>query len=144
MSTPHEDNTVQIGGLTLRFLVDETTGPTDVIIFEMTILPGARVPEPHYHATVDEFGYVLEGTMTSTIAGTPRDYTPGESLWIPRGTMHHHANRSEAPAKALFTLNPGTINKSYFQAIAEAVNVPGRPDPAKIQAIMERYGLHVA
>jgi hypothetical protein len=43
---------IGIGGLELRFLVDETQGSGDLVIFEMTIQPNARVPIPHYHREV--------------------------------------------------------------------------------------------
>jgi quercetin dioxygenase-like cupin family protein len=132
---------VRIGALELRFHIDETQGSHDLVIFEFLIPPGARVPEPHYHRDVDEFLYGLEGTVTSTVDGTARELLPGETLFIPRGQVHHHTNLSGNPAKALVTLNPGSIGRRYFEEIAEAVNVPGKPDGAKIHEIMLRHGL---
>jgi hypothetical protein len=41
-------DTVRIGGMELRFLVDETQGSGDLVMFEMTVLPNARVPVAHY------------------------------------------------------------------------------------------------
>ena len=38
-------------------------------------------------------------------------------------------------------LTPGTIGRGYFEEVAEAVSGPGRPDPARLQAIMLRHGL---
>jgi hypothetical protein len=35
---------IRIGGIELRFLVDETQGSGDLVIFEMTVQPNARVP----------------------------------------------------------------------------------------------------
>ncbi len=55
---------IRIGGLELRFLVDETQGSGDLVIFEMTVHPNARVPVPHYHREVDEIIYGLSGTLT--------------------------------------------------------------------------------
>jgi hypothetical protein len=37
---------IRIGGLELRFLVDETQGSGDLVIFEMTVQPNARSPCP--------------------------------------------------------------------------------------------------
>ncbi len=135
---------VRIGALELTFHLDETQGSGDVIIFDFLIPPGARVPEPHFHRDVDEFLYGLEGVMTSTVDGTVREVRPGETLFIPRGQMHHHTNLSDKPAKALVTLNPGTIGKRYFEEIGAAVGGPGKPDPAVVKAVMERYGLITA
>lgn len=140
MQQPDSNAVVRIGALELTFLVDETQGSGDLVIFEFLVPPGARVPEPHYHRFVDEFVYGLEGTLTSTINGQRRELKTGESLMIPRGTMHHHANLHDVPAKALVTLNPGSIGKRYFVEIGAAVS-SGPPDPAVIADIMARYDL---
>src|SRR3954469_16185452 len=107
----HQDSNavVRIGALELRFLLDETQGSGDLVIFEFLVPPGARVPEPHYHRNVDEFVYGLEGTLTCTVNGESRELKAGDSLMIPRGVKHHHANLHDVPAKALVTLNPGSI-----------------------------------
>ncbi len=134
---------VRIGALELRFLLDETQGSGDLIVFEFLVPPGARVPEPHYHRGVDEFVYGLSGVLTSTLNGTTYELRAGDSLFIPRGAIHHHSNPSGAPAKALVTLNPGSIGKRYFEEIGAAVAGPGRPDPAVIADLMARYDLVV-
>ncbi|MGH6673724.1 MAG: hypothetical protein ACRECE_02030 [Xanthobacteraceae bacterium] len=38
-------------------------------------------------------------------------------------------------------MNKGTIGRGYFEAMAEAINVPGKPDMAKVKEIMLRHGL---
>jgi quercetin dioxygenase-like cupin family protein len=143
MPSPDVSSLVRIGALELRFLLDETQGSGDLIVFEFLVPPGARVPEPHYHLGVDEFLYGLEGVVTSRVNDTTHELRAGETLFIPRGAMHHHSNQSDKPAKALVTLNPGTINKRYFQEIGAAVGGPGKPDPAVIADIMARYDLIV-
>jgi quercetin dioxygenase-like cupin family protein len=62
-------DTVRIGGMELRFLVDETQGSGDLVMFEMTVLPNARVPVAHYHREVDEIVYGLSGALTTTVDG---------------------------------------------------------------------------
>jgi quercetin dioxygenase-like cupin family protein len=125
----------------LRFHVDENDGSGDLVMFEFMVPPGARVPEPHFHETVDEVIYGLEGTMTTMRDGERHEIRPGDSLLIRRGQVHHHANVADAPAKAMVVLNPGTIGRRYFEEIAEVVNVPGKPDLAKVREIMARHGM---
>ena len=43
------DNLIQIGSLELRFLVDETQGSVNLVMFEFMVPPNGRVPAPHYH-----------------------------------------------------------------------------------------------
>lgn len=132
---------VRIGAMELRFHLDENDGSGDLVMFEFMVPPGARVPEPHYHETVDEVIYGLEGTMTTMRDGERHEIRAGDSLLIRRGQVHHHANHAEVPAKAMVVLNPGSIGRRYFEEIAEVVNVPGKPDLARVREIMARHGL---
>ena len=132
---------IRIGGLELRFLVDETQGSGDLVIFEMTVHPNARVPVAHYHREVDEIVYGLSGALTTTVDGRKREVRAGESVLIPRGAVHHHENLGGETSRTLFVLNPGGIGRAYFEEIAEAVSGPGKPDPARLKEIMLRHGL---
>jgi quercetin dioxygenase-like cupin family protein len=132
---------IHLGGMELRFLVDETQGSGDHEMFEMTIAPHARVPVPHYHREVDEVIYGLSGTITTTMDGVAHEIGAGAHLLIPRGSVHHHANPHEETARALFVLNPGSIGRSYFAAMAREVAGPGKPDPARMKEIMLAHGL---
>lgn len=139
-----DDSVLRLGAMELRFHVDENDGSGELVMFEFMVPPGARVPEPHYHVAVDEVIYGLEGTMTTMRDGERHEIRPGASLLIRRGQVHHHANVGDVPAKAIVVLNPGTIGRRYFEEIAEVVNVPGKPDLAKVREIMERHGLVAA
>ena len=132
---------IRLGGMELRFLVDETQGKGDLVMFEMTIAPQARVPVPHYHREVDEVVYGLSGTLTSTLDGAKHEIGAGGHLLIERGRVHHHANLHEETARVLVVLNPGSIGRGYFAAIAQEVAGPGKPDPARMKEIMLAHGL---
>ncbi len=132
---------VRIGAMELRFLVDETRGSGDLVMFEFAVPAGARVPAPHHHRDVDEAVYGLEGTLTMTVDGERQEVRPGDVAFIPRGSVHHHENLHEGTARALIVLTPGSIGRRYFEEVAEAVNVPGKPHPARITEVMLRHGL---
>ena len=136
-----KDATVRIGEMDLRFLVDENEGSGDLVMFEFTVPTNARVPVPHYHEKVDEVIFGLEGTLTVTRDGMTHEIRKGDVIFIPRGAVHHHKNVHEGAARALVVLNPGSIGRRYFEEIAEAVNVPGKPDLERIGAVMTRHGL---
>ena len=135
---------LKLGAIELLFHVDENNGSGDLVMFEFMVPPGARVPEPHYHEAVDEVIYGVEGTVTTMRDGERHEIRPGDSLLIRRGQVHHHANVGDISAKAMVVLNPGTIGRRYFEEIAEVVNVPGKPDMAKVREIMARHGLVAA
>ena len=127
------DDVIRIGSLELRFLVDETRAGGSVVVFEFVVPPNARVPAPHYHREVDEVVYVLDGTVTTTLDGRKQELRRGESLFVPRGSVHNHENFHPETARALITLTPGSIGRRYFEEVAREVNVPGKPDLAKIK-----------
>jgi quercetin dioxygenase-like cupin family protein len=136
-----KDNVIRIGAMELRFLVDETQGAGDLVMFEFVVPPNARVPAPHYHRDVDEAVYGLEGVLTTVSDGELHEVAPGNSVFIPRGVVHHHENPHDSTAKALIILTPGSIGRRYFEEMAAVVNVPGKPDLEKAKEIMLRYGL---
>ena len=132
---------VRIGALELNFLLDETQGSNDLVMFEMTVPSDSRVPVPHYHKDVDELMYGLDGTFTMTADNEKHEVGPGDSLFVGRGRIHHFTNASPSTARVLVVLNPGSIGRKYFEEIAQAINVPGKPDQAKVEKIMLRHGL---
>ena len=132
--------TVRMGGITLRFLVDETMGRGEMIMFEMVIAPGAKVPVAHYHQAVDEAVYGLGGELTTTIDGTAHVLRTGDHAFIPRGAVHRHENLGSEAARSLIVLTPGSIGRRYFEEMAAELAVPP-PDQARLRAIMERHGL---
>jgi quercetin dioxygenase-like cupin family protein len=86
--------------------------------------------------------YVLEGCLRYSVDGDTRDLLPGERMYTPKGSVHGFSNPNAETAKALIVLTPD-IGVQYFRDIAEAVNGPGGPDPAKVVAVMARYGLQL-
>lgn len=134
-------NTVRVGALELRFLVDESHGADQLVMFECLIPPDARVPAPHYHDAVDEGVYGLDGVITTTVDGRKLELGRGQSVFIPRGCVHQHENLGCEPAKALMVLTPGSIGRRYFEEVAAEVNGPGAPDPERVKAVMLRHGL---
>ena len=139
--TNHASDTVRLGPLELRFLVDEKKSDGKIVMFEFTIPPRAQVPVRHYHETVDEVIYGLAGTTTTSLDGHKHELHAGQNLLIPRGSVHTHENLHDEPAKSLIVMTPGTIGHSYFEEIALAVKGPQKPDPAQLKEIMLRYGL---
>ena len=140
---PQEQPVVRIGGLEIRYLVDGTVSGAGVGVFELTVPPGARVPPAHSHTGNEEVVYVLAGRLRYRVDGETRDLGPGERMYTPRGSVHAFSNPHGATARALIMLTPD-IGAQYFRDIAAVVQAPGGPDPAKMAALMTRYGLVLA
>lgn len=114
---------VSIGALELRFLVDDTESAGSVVMFEFTVPPNARVPAPHFHRDVDEVMHGLEGTLTVRLDDQKHELRKGDTLFLPRGRVHHHENLHPEPSRTLVILTPGLIGRRYFDEIAQEINV---------------------
>jgi quercetin dioxygenase-like cupin family protein len=132
--------TIEMGGLRLRFLQtkEDTGGSLDA--FEMIVQPNARMPVPHYHETWDETIIGQMGVTTWRVDGKDIELKPGESLFIKRGIVHGFRNDSAEAASCLCILTPGALGTGYFREIAALLD-GGAPDPAKMKETMLRYGL---
>ncbi|MBW4889307.1 cupin domain-containing protein [Mucilaginibacter sp. HMF5004] len=132
---------IRIGQLELRFLLDGDDTRNRLVMFEMIIPAGAKVPVPHYHIDVDEAVYGLEGTLSSIVNGEHISIGPGDHCFIPRGVVHYHDNLSDKEAKTLCVLTPASIGPAYFREIRDAIKPGVPPDPKVLGEIMNRHGL---
>jgi quercetin dioxygenase-like cupin family protein len=132
--------TISIGGLSLRFLQtrEDTGGSLDA--FEMVVRPNAHMPIAHYHENWDETIVGLMGVSTWRIGGQDIALKPGQSTFIKRGIVHAFRNDTQEAASCLCILTPGVLGPGYFREVAALV-AAGAPDPATMKEIMLRHGL---
>jgi len=134
---------IQVGELTIRFLLEGEQAAGSVAMFEFDVPAGARVPAAHSHDGYEETIYGLEGTLTWTVEGEPTEVGPGEVLCIPRGAVHHFANPGDVVAKSLAIVTPGILGPDYFREVAAVLDAAagGPPDLAAVADVMRRHGL---
>jgi quercetin dioxygenase-like cupin family protein len=135
--------TIRIGALTVRFLVEGTGSNGSAAVFECSIPAGANMPAAHSHDAYEETIYGLEGMSTWTVEGRPNEISPGDALCIPRGAVHRFDNHGTGDAKVLVLITPGILGPDYFRelgAVLAAAN-GGPPDRAQIGEVMRRHGL---
>ena len=136
-----ENEIIRIGQIEIRFLLEDKDTNGQLAMFEFMVSAGAKVPMPHSHERYDETIYGLEGVMTFTVNGKPKDIAPGETLFVPRGAMHGFNNLGQANAKALAVVTPALIGPAFFRETAAIVNAGGPPDLEKLKAVLTRHGL---
>ncbi len=138
------DETIQVAGLTIRFLVTGDQSNGTVAAFRMVVPGGHPVPVPaHSHDHYEESIYGLEGTLTWTVDGNAVEVGPGELLCIPRGAVHRFDNHTPEDALALCVLTPAAIGPEYFREAAAELRATagGPPNKARLMEIMLRHGL---
>jgi quercetin dioxygenase-like cupin family protein len=132
---------IRIGQLGIKFLLEAADTNGSVAMFEFTVPVGAKVPIPHSHKHYDETIYGVEGTLTFTVDGKTVHIPPGESYFIPRGTVRGFDNLKQTDAKALAVVTPALISPDFFKESAAIVNAGGPPDMEKLKVVFARHGL---
>ena len=137
------DETITVGALSVRFLIDATASNGSASVFECSVPANSRMPAPHSHDGFEETIYGLEGTTTWTINGETVDVGPGQAVCVRRGQIHGFENRGYVDATFLAIATPGLFGAAYFREIGEvlAASAGGPPDPAEIGEVMCRHGL---
>jgi len=134
---------IKVGEMTIRFLVEGEQSAGSVAIFEFDVPAGAKVAAAHSHDGYGETIYGLEGVLTWTIEGAPTEVGPGETLFIPRGAVHHFDNTGESDARALAIVTPGILGPDFFREVGAILDAAagGPPDFAALGEVMRRHGL---
>jgi quercetin dioxygenase-like cupin family protein len=138
------DETIQVAGLEIRFLVTGDNSNGTLAAFQMVVPGGKAVPVPaHSHDHYEETIYGLEGVLAWTVDGAAIEVGPGQVLCIPRGAVHRFDNRTAEDARALCVLTPAAIGPEYFREAAAELKAAGDgpPNKAKLMEIMLRHGL---
>lgn len=85
--------------------------------YEMTAARSG--PDPHFHKTMAESFYILDGSLRLHDGTGWRDLTAGDFAHVPPGGIHGFRNESGEPVSMLLHFAPGAPRESYFEAVAE-------------------------
>ena len=143
MQQATDNDTITVGALGVRFLVEAADSNGTASVFECYVPARAKMPAPHSHDGFEETIYGLEGVTTWTIAGETVEIGPGEAVCVPRGRIHGFENHGGDDAKFLAIATPAVFGAAYFREIGEvlAATAGGPPDLAEIGEVMRRHGL---
>ena len=141
-----ENDTITVGALGVRFLIEAADSNGSASVFECYVPANSRMPAPHSHDGFEETIYGLEGVTTWTIDGETVEVGPGEAVCVQRGRIHGFENHGSVDAKFLAIATPAVFGAAYFREIGEvlAATAGGPPDLAAIAEVMRRHGLSPA
>lgn len=87
--------------------------------YRWTFGPRATGPDPHFHRTMSESFYVLQGTVRLYDGSDWVDAGPGDHLYVPEGGVHGFRNvPDDGPASMLILFAPGAPREAYFEGLA--------------------------
>ncbi|MFL5780554.1 MAG: cupin domain-containing protein [Thermoleophilaceae bacterium] len=140
---PSDGESVFLGGLGVRFMIDSGTTAGALSLVEHPIAPRTLAAPLHRHANEDEYSYVLEGRVGVQLGDDVLEAGPGDLVFKPRNQWHAFWNPGDEPARLLEFVSPGGFSR-YFADIAPLLP-PERPEPdlEGLAAVQARYGLEM-
>jgi len=123
------------------------SGNYDMVIGETG--PKVPGPPPHFHSEMDELFLVLEGEMDFIINGEMKKIGQGESVDLPKNTIHTFTNNGDTPCKWINIHSP-----KGFLSFFEDMGIPESDENAlqksvdesvinKVMAEAASYDMHI-
>ena len=103
--------------------------------------PEVSGPGPHFHRTMAESFYVLDGTIAIFDGRTWVPCAAGDWVHVPIGGVHGFRNESGAPASMLIHFAPGAPREGYFEGLARFAR-DGMPDADELAAFYAAHDNH--
>ena len=108
------------GMLRLEFLVTGASSQGALHEIRATYAPESPLAVAHFHPAQDERFEVLEGELLFVVDGNERRVGAGETLDIPRGSVHQVRNPGTFPAVADWQTRPALRTGEFLEAAAAA------------------------
>jgi mannose-6-phosphate isomerase-like protein (cupin superfamily) len=107
----------QSAGTRIHYLAtgESTGGQFGLYRWEMGA--GRGGPDPHFHRSISESFYILEGSMAIFDGSQWIDTEPGDWIHVPAGGVHGFKNTSGAPTTMLLHFAPGAPREAYFEQV---------------------------
>lgn len=99
-------------------------------------------PGPHYHRTMSESFFVLDGEVRLFDGQAWVDGRAGDFLYVPPGGIHGFRNDSGAPASMLILFTPGAPREAYFQGLADLAAGKRSMTEQEFQAFLDEHDNH--
>jgi mannose-6-phosphate isomerase-like protein (cupin superfamily) len=134
-----------LAGIVMKRLLSGAQTAGQFCLFENRSGGNTRTPI-HVHAKDDETIYVIEGELTTVIDGQARRLTPGESVFLPRGTPHQLVNMSNTRCRYILIGTPALFDGFVEEGGHELRpdEVVGPPTPQEIERLQSaslRFGI---
>jgi quercetin dioxygenase-like cupin family protein len=113
---PVIDNPISGERIVIRQRADENGGA--LLVWELFLAPGGRVPGAHAHPEQEERFTVLGGAMRFRMRGRAVILTVGQTLAVPAGTVHSFANAGPGPARVAVETRPALEMQALLETAA--------------------------
>jgi mannose-6-phosphate isomerase-like protein (cupin superfamily) len=126
------------GGAAAYLATGATTGGKfGLYRWDMGPEPGGA--EVHFHRTITESFFVLDGTIKLYDGRQWLDAHPGDFAFVPEGGLHGFRNESGEPASLLILFAPGAPREAYFEGLVEIAEGRWKPTHDELVAFLEEH-----
>jgi quercetin dioxygenase-like cupin family protein len=126
----------------VRVGTDETNG--ELIVSDLRLRPGGGAIGPHIHPQADERFTAVTGKLGYLLGDQKLILEAGESMDIPRGTVHDFWNAGEDEARVVVEIRPGArmelmIRTMFALAMEGKTNDKGMPGLLQMALISREF-----
>jgi quercetin dioxygenase-like cupin family protein len=122
-------------GVQVDYLTRSDSGGGRFGLYRWVFGPQQTGPGPHFHRTMSESFYVLDGVVQLYDGRRWIDARPGDHFHVPEGGIHGFRNLPEAgPASMLLLFAPGAPREGYFEGLAAGLGALTEADRARFYA----------
>jgi mannose-6-phosphate isomerase-like protein (cupin superfamily) len=115
-STPVDTGEADSG---IHYLATTETTRGEFGLYRVVMKPKAGGPSTHFHRTISESFYVLDGTLSLFNGDKWVEAGAGDFLYVPQGGLHAFRNDSDAPLEMLLLFTPGAPREEYFEKLSQ-------------------------
>ncbi len=115
--SPHD--IVYPQGTTVDYLATGASTERRFGLYRWNMAPGPGGPALHFHRTMAESFFILEGVVTLGDGAKEVDARSGDYLYVPPGGLHSFKNTTDEPASMLLLFSPGAPREGYFEGLLE-------------------------
>lgn len=103
----------------VHYLATTATTQGEFGLYRVEMRAKAGGPRTHFHKTISESFYILDGTVCLYDGARWIDARKGDFLHVPQGGLHAFRNDSDAPAEMLLLFTPGAPREEYFEQVSQ-------------------------
>nr|WP_211239672.1 cupin domain-containing protein [Jiangella gansuensis] len=136
------DLTYPSSGVTIDYLATGASSDGDFGLYRWTAGPTESGPAPHFHRTISESFFILDGTMRIYTGTEWIETHAGDYVYVPPGGLHGFRSVTGVPASMLLLFTPGAPREGYFEGLIEVAG--GQLSDEQKSAFYERHDNHWA
>ncbi|MGH9245299.1 MAG: cupin domain-containing protein [Acidimicrobiales bacterium] len=107
------------GGGSAHYLATGASTNGQFGLYRWNMGPEPSGPGTHFHKTISESFFIIDGTIRLFNGERWVDATAGDFLFVPEGGLHAFRNESGVPASMLILFAPGAPREGYFEGLVE-------------------------